>query len=211
MTRCRALLIALCLCPSILPAAEPGDWPEWVVKSRGLATQLGTELKGELTRAIEQGGPVSAIAVCRDRAPAIAARLSEQSGARVTRTALRVRNPSNAPDELQRAVLDQFAEQLAAAPAAATPSAGGPPEAVFEIKGPGGIERRYMRAIPTDAVCLTCHGATLAPELAAAIRRDYPDDAATGFAQGQLRGAFSVIWPAVPQPAAPEDLRSASP
>jgi hypothetical protein len=68
-----------------------------------------------------------------------------------------------------------------------------------------------MRAIPTDAVCLTCHGATLAPELAAAIRRDYPDDAATGFSQGQLRGAFSVIWPAGPQPAAPGDLRSASP
>jgi len=198
MTRpCRALLITLCLCPPTLIAAEPADGPEWVGRSRALTMQLGTELKGELTRAIEQGGPVSAIAVCRERAPAIAARLSAESAAKVSRTALRVRNPSNAPDELQRAVLQQFAEQLAAAPAATTTAAGGPPEAVFEIKGPGGIERRYMRAIPTDAVCLTCHGATLSPDLAAAIQRDYPADAATGFAQGELRGAFSVIWPAV--------------
>jgi hypothetical protein len=62
-----------------------------------------------------------------------------------------------------------------------------------------------MRAIPTDALCLTCHGATLAPELAAAIARDYPADAATGFAQGQLRGAFSVIWPAAAVTATPSN------
>jgi hypothetical protein len=196
MIRHAVLLSALSFFTSGSVAADSTDWPEWVVKSRALATQLGAELKTELTRAIEQGGPVAAISVCRDRAPAIAARLSEQAGARVSRTALRVRNPANAPDELQRAVLEQFAEQLAATPAGATVD--GPPEAVFEIKGATGIERRYMRAIATDALCLTCHGATLSPELASAIQRDYPADAATGFAQGQLRGAFSVIWTAVP-------------
>jgi hypothetical protein len=178
-------------------AGEPADWPEWVGTSRALAMQLGAELKGELAGAIERGGPVAAIPVCRDRAPAIAARLSEQSGARVSRTALRVRNPANAPDELQRAVLEQFAEQLASPPSGAAPT-GGPPEAVFEIRGATGIERRYMRAIPTDALCLTCHGATLSPELAASIQKAYPNDEATGFSLGQLRGAFSVIWPAAP-------------
>jgi hypothetical protein len=58
-----------------------------------------------------------------------------------------------------------------------------------------------MRAIPTDALCLTCHGKTLAPDLAAAIARNYPGDQATGFELGQLRGAFSVTWPPVPLPA----------
>lgn len=195
-------LIALSMFSFAAVAAEPADWPEWVGKSRALASQLGSELKGELTRAIEQGGPVSAIPVCRDRAPAIAAHLSEQSGAKVSRTALRVRNPANAPDELQRAVLEQFAEQLEATPSVATP-ASGPPEAVFEIKGAKGIERRYMRAIPTDALCLTCHGTAVSPEIAAAIKQAYPKDEATGFSQGQLRGAFSVTWPAVPVAAGP--------
>ena len=196
MTRpAQALLISLALCPVVLSAAEPVPAPVWVDRSRALVAQLGGELKGELKGAIEQGGPVAAIGVCKERAPAIAARLSQQSGARVSRTALRVRNPANAPDDLQRAVLGQFAEQMASTPAGA---AAGPPEAVFEIRGAQGIERRYMRAIPTEALCLTCHGATLSPELAAAIRRDYPADAATGFAQGELRGAFSVVWPAEP-------------
>jgi hypothetical protein len=140
------------------------------------------------------GGPVAAIDVCRSRAPAIAARLSSESGATVGRTALRVRNPANAPDGLQRTLLEQFSSELASGKF--TP----PLEAAFEIRRGDQVERRYMRAIPTEPACLTCHGKTLAPELAAAIARDYPNDQATGFEQGQLRGAFTVTWPAAAPP-----------
>jgi hypothetical protein len=189
------LLISVTLCPLLANAAEEAMWPEWVEKSRELSMQLGKELKGELSAAVEKGGPVAAIDVCHTRAPAIAARLSAESGARVGRTALKVRNAANAPDDVQRAVLEQFASDMAAG------RVEGPLEAAFEIKREGGIERHYLRAIPTEALCLTCHGETLAPELAAAIARDYPDDQATGFKLGELRGAFRVVWPAVSEPA----------
>ena len=174
--------------PFALTAAEPATDTAWVEQSRALATQFGSELKGELGKAIASGGPVAAIEVCRSRAPEIAARLSQESGARVSRTALRVRNPANAPDDRQRRVLEEFSAELAAG------KAEGPLEAVLEIRRGDEVERRYMRAIPTDALCLTCHGKTLAPELAAAIASAYPGDQATGFEQGQLRGAFSVTW-----------------
>jgi hypothetical protein len=189
------LLMGVSLCPLVANAADEALWPEWVEKSRELSMQLGTELKTELGAAIQKGGPVAAIDVCHTRAPAIAARLSAESGARVGRTALRVRSASNAPDELQRAVLEQFAGDMAAG------RVEGPLEAAFEIKREGGIERHYLRAIPTEALCLTCHGETLAPELAAAIARDYPGDQATGFKLGELRGAFRVVWPAASEPA----------
>jgi len=189
------LLMGALLCPLLATAAEEAMWPEWVGKSRELSTQLGKELKAELGAALEKGGPVAAIDVCRSRAPAIAARLSAESGARVGRTALRVRNAGNAPDDLERAVLEQFAGDLAAG------GIEGPLEAAFEIRREGGIERHYMRAIPTEALCLTCHGETLAPELAAAIAREYPNDQATGFKLGELRGAFRVVWPAASEPA----------
>ncbi len=42
---------------------------------------------------MQAGGPVAAIEVCQTRAPEIAARLGQESGAQVGRTALRVRNP----------------------------------------------------------------------------------------------------------------------
>jgi hypothetical protein len=168
--------------------------PEWLTQSRLLAQQLGTELKAELTSALTSAGPIGAISACRTRAPDIAARLSRESGAVVSRTALRVRNPANAPDEMQRAVLEQFAGDLAAGRTEM------PLEAALEINRGGRIERRYMRAIPMDSMCLACHGQQLAPEVASAIARDYPGDQATGFEPGQLRGAVSVVWPAT-QPA----------
>jgi hypothetical protein len=187
-----ATALGLFLSPVILAAAEPPADTAWVDQSRQLAMQLGGQLKAELSKAIAEGGPVAAINVCYLRAPEIAAQLSQASGARVGRTALRVRNPSNAPDELERSVLEQFSADVGSGPVDR------PLEAVFEIRRGDAVERRYMRAIPTDALCLTCHGKVLAPELAAAIARDYPKDQATGFEQGQLRGAFSVVWPATP-------------
>ena len=168
-------------------AGEPAT--DWIAQSRGLALQLGAELKGELGRAMTEKGPVAAIGVCKDRAPEIAARLSQQSGAKVSRTALKVRNPANAPDDLQRVLLEQFSSELASGKFA------GPLEAAFEINRGGQIERRYMRAIPMEGLCVACHGKALSPEIAAALSAQYPDDRATGFEPGQLRGAFSVTWP----------------
>jgi hypothetical protein len=196
MKRIAAALL-LVLSPIMLSAGEPATDTAWVDQSRQLAMQLGGQLKAELTKAIAEGGPLAAINVCYLRAPEIAAQLSQASGARVGRTALRVRNPSNAPDDLERTVLEQFAADLGSGPIDR------PLEAVFEIRRGDAVERRYMRAIPTDALCLTCHGKTIAPELAAAIARDYPKDQATGFEQGQLRGAFSVVWPAPSLPPTP--------
>ena len=40
-------------------------------------------------------------------------------------------------------------------------------------------------------MCLACHGAEVAPEVQAAIAERYPDDRATGYRAGELRG---VIW-----------------
>jgi hypothetical protein len=55
---------------------------------------------------------------------------------------------------------------------------------------------RYMQAIVLQPMCAMCHGDSLAPEVRAAIQENYPDDQATGFAVGELRGAFLIDWPA---------------
>ena len=180
----------------VLPAGagEPAPTDDWAVRSRAVADQLTSELKGELGAAMAAGGLVAAIEVCRTRAPLIAAKLSSASGAEVRRTALRVRNPANAPDDFERAVLGRFARDLEQAP---QPPAQ-PPD--IQVEWPtlaaGGVDRFYMRAIVMQPQCLPCHGPTLAPEVAAAIRHSYPADRATGFEPGQLRGAIVVRWPA---------------
>ena len=60
------------------------------------------------------------------------------------------------------------------------------------VKGEAGAFR-CTKAIPTAAEpCLMCHGSGLDPALKAEIDRLYPDDQATGFKAGELRGAFTV-------------------
>ena len=181
------LLAIVALAAAPVPAAESLP-PEWVSESRAVGKSLMSQLKQRLGQAIAAGGPASAIDVCRIEAPAIAASLSEESGANVRRTALRVRNTDNAPDAFEREVLESFVDRLAR---------GEPPASVdhwVERRVEGGVERRYMKAIVTEPLCLTCHGSVLAPEVAAAIERAYPRDQATGFAAGDLRGALSVTW-----------------
>jgi hypothetical protein len=51
---------------------------------------------------------------------------------------------------------------------------------------------RLMKAIPTDEVCLTCHGTHVAPSVLEKIRSLYPHDEAIGYEKGDIRGAFSV-------------------
>ncbi len=51
-----------------------------------------------------------------------------------------------------------------------------------------------MKALQMQQPCLACHGAadTIAPEVAEKIHMLYPDDKATGYVEGQLRGAITM-------------------
>ena len=126
------------------------------------------------------GGPVEAITVCSDVAPQLASEISRESGAKVRRTSWRFRNPLNAPSDWEAQALNHL-------------EATGDQE-YFELLPNGGA--RYLKAIPTGPVCITCHGDTLAPAIAERLEKADPHDRATGFAVGDLRGAFSVAWPA---------------
>jgi uncharacterized protein DUF3365 len=153
---------------------------------RELARQLGIQLKGALVTAL-QTSPESAIAVCNERAPQITANIGTAHDVTIGRTALRVRNPANRPTAWQQAVLTEFQKRAAA----------GEPIATLEysaVVGEGDrAEHRYMKAIPTEPLCVTCHGQKLSPGLQRAIAAKYPEDAATGFNVGDLRGAVYVV------------------
>ncbi len=161
-------------------------------RAEGAAKDLGQQLRTALVARMEASGPVAAIDFCRDEAPTIAAAVGEKHGVRVGRTSLRTRSPANAPTPWQQAVLDDFAAQAQAGTA--------PPQLRYASSEqlPAGVALRYMQGIGTEGPCLVCHGETLAEPVAQAIKAGYPDDAATGFREGQLRGAFWVEVPVAP-------------
>ncbi len=61
----------------------------------------------------------------------------------------------------------------------------------------GKRELRYAKAIAVQPMCVTCHGSKddIPAPLAEKIRIEYPDDQATGYSVGKLRGAVVVSRP----------------
>ncbi len=157
-----------------------------IEEAKGAVKALGGDLKNELMTAMKAGGPVAAMDVCVTKAPELTATVAAEKKLDIGRISLKNRNPKNAPNEWQTTVLNDFeARKLK----------GEKPDSLVYAKTitvDDKQEFRFMKAIPTGAVCLTCHGATLSPEISAKLKKHYPDDKATGFKPGDLRGAFYV-------------------
>ncbi len=185
-----AAVLAMLLAAAPVPSAPrttagvaPGE--PALVRAHQAAAVLTTELLGRLRQELDAGGPAKAIAVCSEVAPAIAARLS-RDGLTVRRVGTRVRNPANAPDPFEAAVLARWQEGIRRGVA--------PREDDAWVDADGVRTLRVMRPIMTGKLCLACHGETakLAPAVRAALAERYPTDRATGYREGDLRGAVSV-------------------
>lgn len=196
-TRNRTLSLAAAALSALLPlqsavpayaSPEPPASPPAASQAALAAIKAyGETLKGELMAAMQSGGPVTAIEVCKVRAPAIAEAVSREHDLDVHRVSLKNRNPANAPNAWQREVLLQFEQRRAAGE--------DPASLVWQdtVDTPEGGEFRLMKAIPTAGLCLGCHGEAVAEPVAEKIAALYPDDRATGFREGDIRGAFVVI------------------
>ena len=153
-----------------------------------VASTLMKNLGGQLKAALQSGGPVSALHVCQQAAePLTEASSADFEGVIVRRTTLRPRNPKNAPDEIDRAVLESLMSSEEQ-------------DILIEWTAEGA---RYYQPLLIQEICLTCHGDpnTFPPDLAATLADLYPDDQATGYALGDLRGVIRVDIPR----ATPED------
>ena len=152
-------------------------------EARELVASFVGRLKPELQSALQAGGPVNAIAVCADKAPQIADALSESSGWLVRRVSLRARNASRAiPDTWETAVLEEFDRRQVAGAAPATLSYAEVTPSHF----------RFMQAQGVEPVCLLCHGSNPDSAVIDTLQTYYPDDTATGYGLGQVRGAISL-------------------
>jgi hypothetical protein len=170
-------------------AATANDTEAAAAQARGWATQLVQQTGAALKKALADSGPEGAIGVCKQVAPEIAGNLSRENGVRVARVSLKVRNAVlGHPDAWEQAVLADFDRRAAA---------GEKPEAMERaeiVSEPAGRYFRYMKAIPTQPMCLACHGApeALPPSIVEKLAAEYPKDRATGYAVGQIRGAVTV-------------------
>ena len=139
---------------------------------------LASEMMAELMAALDESGPAGGIVACREKAPTVAAHVSETYGVGIGRTANLLRNPVNVAPEWAAPYVEAMVEDPT------------------WVGGPAG-ELGALLPIRLKAECQMCHGPaeTIDQEVMAAILEVYPDDQAVGFSEGDLRGWFWVEAP----------------
>ena len=162
--------------------------PSWVNDARKVAGSVPPKLLAVLTEEIAKSGPEGAILVCRDKAPQLAKAASEETGWSIRRVSLRNRNPRAVPDAWERAALEDFDRRAASGESPATL------ERAEVVTEDGKQSYRYMRALPTQPLCLNCHGLPeqLSPAVKEKLKALYPDDKAVGYRPGEIRGAMTI-------------------
>jgi hypothetical protein len=141
-------------------------------------------LSGQLQRALAEGGVENAVQYCNLVAYPLVDSLSEVNEATIRRTSLKARNPKNAPDEAERLALQQYEAKAAA---------GEELQSYVELIDPSTVA--FYAPILAQPLCLNCHGKigeTLKEEDYAVIKQLYPQDEATGYIAGDLRGMWSI-------------------
>lgn len=158
-------------------------------KSALLADSAQTLLFSELQRVIGEQGIEAAIPYCHSNAYNIVTAVTEDNGTSIKRVSLKNRNPNNAPDVIEQEILEAYtyvAEQNM--------------ELTAEVRF--SEDKRYVLYTKPikiqNALCLNCHGTIgeeVMPAVAEKIAELYPNDKATGYRLGQLRGMWSVKMP----------------
>jgi hypothetical protein len=169
------------------PGLSPQEEASIAATAQPVIATARANLREALVSAMRSGGPEKAVEACHVAAPGITSGSKGQSPAGpviIGRSALKLRNPANAPEPWLKPLLDELAR------APKSPAAK-PRVVVIDAQTAGYVEPIYV-----DSPCLKCHGAQPEGGLGAKLAQLYPQDKATGFAEGDFRGVF---WAKVPR------------
>lgn len=158
-----------------------------------VAHELLTSMKGEMQAAMQAGGPIAAVDYCSIKALPLTRELAENQEApiEVKRATDRPRNPANAADAWEEKAIAHFRRAQEAGKAL-------PADFVQKFERDGRVYLRYYQPLAAGAACLGCHGDPHAMDsgLQETLAKRYPQDLATGYREGDLRGVFRLEIPA---------------
>lgn len=181
------IIFSLSACQPTEQQEEPVQQTEspdpYLAKGKKIASSVFTVLSSEVMKSMQASGVAGTVAYCNEQAYPITDSLARLYEAHIKRTSHKVRNPNNAPDSLEAIMLEKYL----------TLQQKGlemPPKVVQQ-----GENMHFFAPIILAAPCLKCHGKvgeTLNENDLAVIQEHYPEDKATGFADGELRGIWSI-------------------
>jgi hypothetical protein len=164
------------------------DNEKYKAELSGYAKEYMMGLKTVLIKNMQEGGPLKAINVCSDTAADMTQIYSEKNNVVVKRVSLKNRNDNNKPDEFEEKAIAQFSDLLNSGKL--TPDI----SLIENAKIGDKVLVKFAKPILVEAPCLNCHGeaAQISQEVVEVLNTKYPNDQATGYKIGDLRGVISV-------------------
>jgi hypothetical protein len=162
---------------------------EAMVWGDSLTQEAQAQFIAQLEQAIAAKGMSGAIEFCQIKALPILAELETKHGVILRRVATSPRNAQNKPDTQELPLLDAYAYN-AENDISSDPS-------IQKLQN-GEVLLYTKPILLAHAMCLSCHGdpkKDIAPETTAKLTQLYPQDLATGYALGDLRGMWSLRLP----------------
>ena len=190
-------VLTLALPALLLMTTVSDDLESYRIEGDQITDATQAILLRELTAAMQAGGPPNAVAYCNSRAQLIMDSVSEARGVDIRRATDRTRNLRDAfADEREQKAFDRLKAMMAE---------GGSPQPMVDDEGRT-IE--YYRPILIKEPCLACHGTpgkTISDETMEVITEAYPNDLATGYKVGDLRGMWHLTFKKVDRQLKPID------
>jgi hypothetical protein len=156
---------------------------EYMEKGQQLAIETQKVLGSNLVKAINEDGPINALVFCNIQAHPLTDSMATALKAHITRVTDQPRNQDNAANEDQLTYISAAKQKLAVGE-----------ELRPEISVKDGKVTGYYPII-TNQMCMQCHGSEndqITQETLAKINELYPNDKATGYNVGELRGIWVV-------------------
>lgn len=184
----RKARIALSWLGLLAASAWASDMAQLTEEARYVSKSLPPKLINYIQSSIQQHGVLRTLTNYSHLSPKVLDEAATETGWEIRQISLRNRNPKALPDDWETHTLVEFDKRLAS---------GEPALNIYksEILTENGLKVfRYMQPIMTQKICLECHGkpAEIKPEVLAKLKEIYPTDAATGYAEGMMRGGLSL-------------------
>jgi hypothetical protein len=162
---------------------------EAMVWGDSITQEAQAQLMSQLQQAIAANGHSGALDFCKVNALPILKSLETKHAVTLRRVSSRPRNPLDAANAEEIPLLDAYSYN-AENKISADPS--------IQKLQQGDVLLYTKPILLANAMCLSCHGdpkKDIAPETAAKLKQLYSQDPATGYAEGDLRGMWSLRLP----------------
>jgi len=158
----------------------------YATKGKEIAQATMKELAGNLMKQMKLGGTKVAVPFCNAAAYPLTEKMAKKYDVSIKRTSHKIRNPKNNPNNEEKKIIELYLASLKKKEKL---------KPVVQKESDNKVH--FYAPIILNKKCLACHG-TVGKEVSkqtdSIIKSYYPNDKATGFKVGDLRGIWSITF-----------------